>query len=123
MRLMRTAQGSGLIWFLLLCTSAHAAPLYSVTDLGQFWVRGLNSGGQVVGAAATANNQGTYAYLYNSYGPEAGTVKNIGDTFSSAAAINNSGQITGQKNDTAVMWPTTGGMIPLGGTVGSWNGT
>jgi probable HAF family extracellular repeat protein len=123
MRLMRIAQCSGLIWLLLSCASVHAAPLYSVTDLGQFWVRGLNNSGQVVGAGVTANNQGTYAYLYNSYGLEAGTVKNIGDTFSSAAAINDSGQIIGQKNDNPIMWSTSGSMISLGGGPGSWNGT
>jgi probable HAF family extracellular repeat protein len=120
---MRTAQCSGLIWLLLCCASVHGAPFYTVTDLGQFWARGLNNNGQVVGAGATANNQGTYAYLYNSYGPEAGTVKNIGDTFSSAAAINDSGQIVGQKNDNPVMWSTSGSTISVGGGPGSWNGT
>jgi probable HAF family extracellular repeat protein len=85
--------GFGLLSF---ATRASADPVYTVTNLGwsvgQIETSGLNDLGQVVGAGRSANN-GYYGFLYNSFGPNAGKIQDVGGVGTSVDAINNQGQL------------------------------
>ena len=93
-----------------LVRSAHADPIYQVTDLGAIQAVGLNNAGQVLGQVApnTPYSGAPVTYMvYNSYGSNAGqqSAVPLGD----ANAINNNGIVAGQKAYT----PTS----PMGGPV------
>jgi hypothetical protein len=71
---------------------ALADPIYVATDLGAVDAYGLNDAGQVVGVAqpTSVNSPG---FLYDSYGPNAGTMYTYADL--TPTAINASGQMFG----------------------------
>jgi probable HAF family extracellular repeat protein len=97
---------------IVMTGQASGAAMYHVTSLpGDFL--SLNNEGQVAGTTATANNQGGYASRYNSYGPLAGQIENVGGTFSTGSGINDSGTVVGQKD-------ASGTPVAL---PGSWGGT
>jgi probable HAF family extracellular repeat protein len=106
----------------LACTLAasaattHAAPLYSVTDLGNFFATGVNDSGWVTGYDSRALV----------YRPGSGIQQIVGPTDCAAGcttranAINNSGQIAGYVWFTnfasvrAILWSETGGVVDMG---------
>jgi hypothetical protein len=58
-------------------TTAIGAPIYSVTDIGHLYGTALNNVGQVVGnglGSAYGAPPGGGGFLYDGYGPNAGTV-------------------------------------------------
>jgi probable HAF family extracellular repeat protein len=108
------------------CPSAS----YAVTDLGTFggansYAYAVNNAtathpAQVVGVANTASGAG-HAFLYSGGGmTDLGTL--AGDTYSSATALNNSGQVVGTSENSsggtairhAFLWQAGTGMIDLG---------
>jgi probable HAF family extracellular repeat protein len=98
--------------------------MYQVIALGdRYFTEKLNNSGQVVGSGPTANDQGTYAFRYNSYGPSAGQVDNVGGTFSGASGINDAGVVVGQKGEAGTPlarpadWGGTGAAISNSGQV------
>jgi probable HAF family extracellular repeat protein len=91
-----------------MASAVRAAGMYHVTDLGSYRTQQLNNAGQVVGTYNPKDRplwngvQPPQAFRYNSYGPHAGRIEDIGDTYSFGWAINDSGVVAGtqgQGND------------------------
>jgi probable HAF family extracellular repeat protein len=82
---------------LTAASPALADPLYNVTDLGNVSGYGLNDAGQVVGATpwgyGTAAGPDPGGFLYDSYGPNAGTMYEFNNY--SPIAISASSQMLG----------------------------
>jgi probable HAF family extracellular repeat protein len=86
----------------LATRSAQADPLYTITNLGSVKAFGLNNAGEVVGdenVTGTLDQVSGYKpFVYQSYGPAAGTMTDLTNVFGGATllqSINDSGQIVG----------------------------
>jgi len=111
---------------------AVAAPIFSVTDLGPLVGTGLNNAGQVVGNGLGSSGgapPGGGGFLYDGYGPNAGTIYAFANPFQ-PLAINDSGLMIGSASngDGAFAYGTAGGTVttiqngnPLLGTVSTIN--
>lgn len=111
---------------------AMADPLYTATDLGRVYAYGLNDAGQVVGGglqAADGAPAGPYpgGFLYDSYGPNAGTMYAFTNYLPDA--INASGQMFGSTTIDRAGWfsygTASGQVTPLysGPAAPLYNGT
>jgi probable HAF family extracellular repeat protein len=118
--LRRTAGFGLLILTRLVPSPIHAAPIgpprYTFTNLHERWAADINDAGQVVGSYAPIDDNGnlgaTRGFLFNGYGPDAGTVSDFlpfpanGPTWkttgqASATAINGQGQVAGSADSLA----------------------
>ena len=82
----------------LAARSAQADPLYTITDLGQVNASALNNAGEVIGNGITTNGSYSDPFVYQSYGPAAGTMTDLSSALGPSAIplqINDSGQIAG----------------------------
>jgi probable HAF family extracellular repeat protein len=83
----------------LAASRSFADPLYSITNLGQHVVDGLNNLGDVVGNVGSPIDQYQAVgdpFIYHSYGPAAGTFTDLSGALGARAlprAINDSGQV------------------------------
>jgi len=100
---------------LALETKANAAPIFNVTDVGPVYASGLNNAGQVVGnalgSASGAPPMGG-GFLYDGYGPNAGTIYAFANPFQ-PTGINDSGLMIGSASngDGAFAYGTAGGTV------------
>lgn len=117
-------------------TGVQADPIFNATDLGPMDVTGFNNAGQIVGVGINGPLQmswkvGTGGFLFNAYGPNAGTLDEF--TNFQPNGINDSGLMVGNTtiNNLGVFsYGTIGGAVtplpndaPIAGSVNAINGS